>query len=192
MYSTHDLINRYLNKGYPNTYTLTKALAEELIHSYRNKFPINVIRPSVVMASCQEPFPGWIEGFNGATGLIAGISKGVIRSICLTKNCTLKYVPVDMLVNATIVSAVKRTTMKSSDIFYSTCTDSPESSMSFKFLRDNVIKNSHKNPFNSMVWYPMVTIFENTVLFKVFQMLLHFLPALLVDVVKILTGNKMT
>ena len=171
---------------------MTKALAEELIHSYRHKFPINVIRPSVVMASVQEPFPGWIEGFNGATGLIAGISKGVIRAICLTKKCTLKYVPVDMLVNATIASAVKKTTMKSSDIFYSTCTDSPESSMTFDFLRENVLANSHKNPFNSMMWYPMVTIFENAHHHKIFLMLLHFLPAFIIDGVQMMTGKKMT
>lgn len=151
-----------------------------------------MIRPSVVMASFQEPFPGWIEGFNGATGLIAGISKGVIRTICLTKECTLKYVPVDMLVNATIASAVKRTTMKTSDIFYSTCTDSPESSMTFEFIRENVVASSHKNPFNSMVWYPNVTIFETAIYHKIFLMLLHFLPAFIMDGVQMLTGKKMT
>ncbi|CAO1328087.1 unnamed protein product [Diamesa serratosioi] len=182
----------YLNLGYPNTYTLTKALAEELIHSYRTKFPINVIRPSVVMASYQEPFPGWVEGFNGASGLIAGISKGVIRSICLTEQCALKYVPVDMLVNATIASAVKKTTMKSSDIFYSTCTDSPESSMTFKFIRKHVLASSYKNPYNSMVWYPMVTIYENALMHKIFLMLLHFLPASIIDGLQLLTGKKMT
>ena len=53
---------------YPNTYTYTKGLAETYLEEYASDLPIAIIRPSIVTASWKEPFPGWIDGFNGPTG----------------------------------------------------------------------------------------------------------------------------
>ena len=181
-----------MSKGYPNTYALTKALAEELIHSYRNKFATNIIRPSIVMAAYQEPFPGWIEGLSGATGVFVGISKGVVRSICYASNYTLKYVPVDVLVNATIASAVKRSIMKSNHTFYTTCTDAPDNSMTFDFFTKRMIENTYKYPLTSIIWYPTKTNFENTTHHRMSLIFMHFLPALIMDCMQKMAGKKMT
>ncbi|CAO1328112.1 unnamed protein product [Diamesa serratosioi] len=187
-----ELTKDFLSRGYPNTYALTKALAEELIHSYRNKFPTNIIRPSIVMAAYQEPFPGWIEGLSGATGIFVGISKGIIRSTCYAINYTIKYVPVDILVNATIASAVKRTTMNSNNTFYTTCSDTITNAMTFDFFTNKMIENTYKYPLTSIVWYPTKTNFEITSHHKLSLIFMHFLPALLIDCSLRITGKKMT
>ena len=171
---------------------MTKALAEELIHLYRNKFATNIIRPSIVMAAYQEPFPGWIEGLSGATGVFVGISKGIIRSTCYATKYTLKFVPVDILVNATIASAVKRTTMNSNHTFYTTCSDSLTNSMTFDFFTEQMIENTYKYPLTSIVWYPTKTNFENTTHHKLALIFMHFLPALLFDCTLKIAGKKMT
>lgn len=44
----------------PNTYTFTKALAEQIISDYQNDLPIVLFRPSIVISSMKEPFPGWL------------------------------------------------------------------------------------------------------------------------------------
>ena len=37
------------------------------------------VRPSIVGASWKEPFPGWIDNFNGPTGIFAAIGNGLLR-----------------------------------------------------------------------------------------------------------------
>lgn len=69
---TLDMITPKLLNGLPNTYALTKGLTEDLVHSYSQKFPIAITRPSIVTAAWKTPFPGWIEGINGPTGLMIG------------------------------------------------------------------------------------------------------------------------
>ena len=41
----------------PNTYTLTKAVAEKLVDEERGNIPCCVIRPTIVAASYREPVP---------------------------------------------------------------------------------------------------------------------------------------
>lgn len=57
-------------KLYPNTYAFTKHLAEILIQqaAANDSLPCLIIRPSIICAAVNEPFPGWIDNFNGATG----------------------------------------------------------------------------------------------------------------------------
>lgn len=90
-------------KGLPNTYAYTKALTEDLVNSYSGKIPIVITRPSIgipiclyhlkfafeneffdknyslkwkVTAAWKEPYPGWVEGMNGPTGLMVGAARG--------------------------------------------------------------------------------------------------------------------
>ncbi|KAJ8786070.1 hypothetical protein J1605_006650 [Eschrichtius robustus] len=43
----------------PNTYTYTKALGEMVVQQESGKLNIAIIRPSIVGATWQEPFPYW-------------------------------------------------------------------------------------------------------------------------------------
>ena len=52
-----DLLTPQLVHPRPNTYTFTKALAEQLLLEEREHLPTAIVRPSIVGASWQEPFP---------------------------------------------------------------------------------------------------------------------------------------
>jgi len=52
----------------PNTYTYTKALAEQLLEKECGDIPLAIVRPSIVTAAAKEPLPGWIDNLNGPTG----------------------------------------------------------------------------------------------------------------------------
>lgn len=58
----------------PNTYTFTKALAENLLVDEAGGLPVAIVRPSIVTAAWKEPFPGWIDNVNGPTGLLTAVS----------------------------------------------------------------------------------------------------------------------
>lgn len=55
-----DILTPKFTHFMPNTYTFTKSLAEQIICDYQNDLPIVLFRPSIVISSMKEPFPGWI------------------------------------------------------------------------------------------------------------------------------------
>ena len=42
---------------YPNTYTLTKGLAEHIVTTENGDMPVTVVRPSIIAGSYKEPSP---------------------------------------------------------------------------------------------------------------------------------------
>lgn len=58
----------------PNTYTYTKQLAEHILVNEGKDLPLAIVRPSIVGASWKEPFPGWIDNYNGPSGLYIAVS----------------------------------------------------------------------------------------------------------------------
>lgn len=50
-------ITKPLMGKYPNTYTFTKSLAEQLLHEEASDLPLIVIRPSVVSSTLNDPMP---------------------------------------------------------------------------------------------------------------------------------------
>ncbi|XP_039312996.1 putative fatty acyl-CoA reductase CG5065 [Solenopsis invicta] len=55
---------------HPNTYTFTKNLAEQIVMKKGKNLPIAIVRPSIICAANQDPFPGWIDNINGITGTV--------------------------------------------------------------------------------------------------------------------------
>ena len=56
-----ELLTPQLVAPRPNTYTFTKALAEQLLLEEKEHVPTSIVRPSIVGASWQEPFVVSIE-----------------------------------------------------------------------------------------------------------------------------------
>ncbi|XP_007941384.1 fatty acyl-CoA reductase 2 [Orycteropus afer afer] len=86
----------------PNTYIYTKALAEMVVQKESGNLNMAIIRPSIVGATWQEPFPGWIDNINGPTGLIIAAGKGFLRALRATPMAVADLVPVDIVVNLTL------------------------------------------------------------------------------------------
>ncbi len=55
---------------HPNTYCFTKALAEQLVMTEAAGLPLAIVRPSIVVAAWKDPVPGWVDNFNGPTGIL--------------------------------------------------------------------------------------------------------------------------
>ena len=63
-----DLLEEEILKIYPNTYTFSKNLAEQIILNNSDSLPVAIVRPSVIGASIKEPCPGWLDNIFGLTG----------------------------------------------------------------------------------------------------------------------------
>ena len=45
-------------------------MAERIIEKERGDLPLAIFRPSIVIGSVAEPFPGWTDSINGPTGML--------------------------------------------------------------------------------------------------------------------------
>jgi thioester reductase-like protein len=94
--------------GWPNTYTLTKSLAESLIVNFMQKspqIPVAIVRPAIVESSIRQPFLGWNEGINTSASL-SYLLGTYFRQLPTNERKCLDIVPVDLVCRAmTLISA---------------------------------------------------------------------------------------
>ncbi|KAI8512893.1 hypothetical protein Bbelb_095320 [Branchiostoma belcheri] len=94
-----------LVRDHPNTYTFSKGIAENLLIEQRGHVPLAIIRPSIVTATWREPLPGWVDNFNGPTGIFIAIGKGILRTMHGDPEAKADIVPVDVPINLMIAAA---------------------------------------------------------------------------------------
>ena len=175
----------------PNNYSFTKALAESLLASESNGLPIAVMRPSIVAASWKEPMPGWVDNLKGPSGVIAGIGKGVLRTIYCRRNSVADLVPVDVCIN--FLCAIAWETANSGSgkpIKVYNCTSgslNPITWGQMEVLLPSAIK---KAAFEGTLWAANISAKKNLHINKLHQLLFHYGPALWVDLFCRLLGRQ--
>lgn len=88
--------------GHPNTYTLTKCLAEHLLLERRGEAALTIVRPSIVSASWRWPFPGWIDSTAAFAGFVALVGSGAMRAVIGDPTARVDVVPVDWVAERTL------------------------------------------------------------------------------------------
>jgi thioester reductase-like protein len=91
--------------GHPNTYTLTKCVAEHLLARRAGDLPLTLVRPSIVSASRAHPRPGWIDSFAAFAGFVALIGAGRLRAVAGDPEARLDVVPCDAVAERVIEAA---------------------------------------------------------------------------------------
>jgi len=91
--------------GHPNTYTLTKCVAEHLVARRAQGLPITLVRPSIVSASRARPRPGWIDSPAAFAGFVAAIGTGRLRVVAGDPLARLDVVPCDEVAERIVEAA---------------------------------------------------------------------------------------
>jgi len=91
--------------GHPNTYTLTKSLAEHLLARRRGGVPLVFVRPSIIAAAHRRPFPGWIDSSAGFALFAIGIGSGRMQAVMARPASRLDLVPVDAVAERVVDAA---------------------------------------------------------------------------------------
>uniref|UniRef100_A0A8C6SGV6 Fatty acyl-CoA reductase n=1 Tax=Neogobius melanostomus TaxID=47308 RepID=A0A8C6SGV6_9GOBI len=178
-----------LIKERPNTYTFTKALAEYLIQQEAGDLNIAIVRPSIVGASWKEPFPGWIDNFNGPSGIFIAAGKGILRTMRASNNAVADLVPVDVVINATLSAAWFSGSQKPKNIPVYNCTTGGINP--FYWGKLYCINMTFKtNPLEQAIRRPNVNLRSNPFTNQYWTAVSHTLPALLYDGYLRLTGQK--
>lgn len=90
---------------FPNTYTISKALAEQILLSESERMNIAIVRPSITISAYKEPVPGWVQGLHGPTSFAILTCLGMLRICPFNKKTTQFLIPVDFVVNLMIASS---------------------------------------------------------------------------------------
>lgn len=96
----------------PNTYTYTKAMAENVASKYANRINVVIVRPSIVMSSMTEPTEGWVDTINGPVGLSVLGALGILQKIKVNSEVVFDLIPVDIVTNALVSIAWASTERK--------------------------------------------------------------------------------
>lgn len=178
-------------KGYPNTYALSKLLAENLAESFKDKFPIVITRPSIVTSAWQEPYPGWIESKkNGLAGILLSRGRGALRTLFSDPKAMMELIPVDIANNAILALTCKRTLMKGNDILYCNLTTKNLQTWTLKEYFDYELEVVKKYPLDLLLWYPYCPVTKNRLYFEYRRLCYHYFPALVADISCLLVGEK--
>ena len=93
------------SRGWNDTYTYMKFLAEQMVMELRGELPTAIVRPSIIESSFDEPEPGWLGGFRMCEPLIVGFGKGRLPDFPADPDIILDIIPVDFVVNAILAAA---------------------------------------------------------------------------------------
>ncbi|XP_067008713.2 putative fatty acyl-CoA reductase CG5065 isoform X2 [Anabrus simplex] len=104
-----DVVTKKLIGMKPNSYIFSKALAEAVINNYKDRLPAVIFRPSVVVATAEEPIPGYSDNFNGPVGLEAANFTGIALVNLVDPDVVTNYIPADITARGIIISSWRRT-----------------------------------------------------------------------------------
>lgn len=91
--------------GWPDVYTMTKALGEQLLVRDRGPIPLCLLRPTIIESALREPRPGWIDGLRTLDPVIVAYGRGQLRDFPADPGTAIDVVPVDVVVKATLAAA---------------------------------------------------------------------------------------
>lgn len=202
-----DTITPELIKGFPNTYTFTKNLAEDYVKTHAQGLPCVVFRPAIVIPTCKEPVVGWIDNHFGPTGIIVGVGAGLLRVIYVDKNLNAEIVPVgkfvqsvkisiitflfpDMCVNSLLASGWDVATSRHDNIPVYNFTTSPENPITWGTYCRLGIEHGSKIPTLKAIWYYTVTLAGSYPMALFLQFFYHMVPAFFMDLGLMFSGKK--
>jgi len=197
-----DRITPSILKEWPNTYAMTKAIAEGEIITYGKGLPVGVIRPSMIIATDNEPVSGWINNFYGPTGVVAATGIGLMRCMHADPNQIADIIPGDFVCNAVLASAwdihnhwqnyksANGLNMeKYEPKIYNIVSSSSNPLTWGEFLSYNMKFGIHA-PSIKAIWPFMLRLSKNKYEYTILCFLVHNVPAFIIDSLAKLTGRK--
>lgn len=179
----------------PNPYTWSKSIAEWYIEEHFQFLPIIICRPSIVINSYSEPFPGWADNIAGFSGISLLYGTGIAQQLIIDNKLKSDVIPVDFVANSLIICAAYRnSTFYTSNQKVVNLTSSTVNPVTWKEVFNNC-DYEYEFPSSKIV-RPVSKSYDNCykticdkIRFKI-QIFNHYLFAYLFDVICMILGYK--
>jgi long-chain acyl-CoA synthetase len=125
--------------GFPNTYTYTKAIGEQIAAA--SGLPFTIVRPAVVESTIRFPFAGWNEGINTSAPLIFILRQGGLQIPGSDNN--LDVIPCDMVASGLLLALGELLEGRAKPVYQLGSSDSNPCSMRRFFELSGLYKRRH-------------------------------------------------
>ncbi|XP_016415459.1 fatty acyl-CoA reductase 1-like [Sinocyclocheilus rhinocerous] len=136
---------------------------------------------------------GWIDNFNGPSGIFIAAGKGILRTMRASNNAVADLVPVDVVINTTLAAAwysgSQRHARPRSMLVYN-CTTGGINPFHWGEVEYCINMTFKTNPLEQAFRRPNVNLRSNPFTNQYWTTVSHTLPALLYDGFLMLTGQK--
>ena len=194
-------------------------MAEDLIRDENKNLPMGIFRPGIgkllyqvhflwsyglftlpinkiyipVASTAHEPFPGWIDNYNGPMGVATGCTSGIMRVVRCDGERVPNVIPVDLTVNALLacawdVAAQKK--RRGEDMLIYNYTSTVEAPITWERFRANMVKYANKYPPQTALWCAELTLRKQKYLYALSTLILHSIPGFILDTVARLAGKE--
>ncbi|XP_065850026.1 fatty acyl-CoA reductase 3-like isoform X1 [Euphorbia lathyris] len=165
--------------GWPNTYVFSKAMSEMHLVASKDNLPLVIIRPSMIISTYQEPFPGWIEGAKTIDSVIAAYGKGRLECFVYNPETVYDLIPADMVVNNMIVAMVAREKKYSTEIVYQSGSSS-RNQVTLSNIDDFMYRYFAANPLfekdGKPIQYHNLTLINSMSAYRLYLAIQYLLP----------------
>lgn len=194
-----DDITPHLLGDFPNTYAYTKACAEEIVRAYQGQIPMAIVRPSIIVSTYKEPFPGWINNLYGPVGITAAAMPGLLCSLHCDSVVNANIIPVDMVANAILASPwdderskaeIKENKKVLDDVRiynYESSTDQP---ITWGEFQQMTYEHGIQCPTIHSIRYYNLVLRKHLLWHQICVLFLHLIPGFIGDVVLKCLGKK--
>ncbi|CAD7078547.1 unnamed protein product [Hermetia illucens] len=178
-----NILEKKFSSFQPNTYTFTKSMAEHVVNDYKDKLPVLICRPSIVVSTIAEPIPGWIDNFNGPVGMLVASGVGVLRTVYGNPDVISDFMPVDVAIKSIIIAGYEKgmQTEKSKELTIYNCSTSNLRGVTTGEIIEIAKELIKLKPMEQMIWVPYGSLTSSKTLHYIRFFFLHLLVAILVD-----------
>ncbi|XP_037932388.1 fatty acyl-CoA reductase 1 [Teleopsis dalmanni] len=185
-----------LSGGFPNTYTFTKNLSESLVNDYRDRLPVAIFKPSVVLFSVEEPEPGFSPSLIGAMGVFALVAAGILKTVYINRSIpldiTLQDIGIKVLLYNTVAASriyEKGVPTETPTYLSSSCTHTPFTFTEMcEAMDDNKVWDIASLERSFLI--PGVCYTQSRLLYKFLVFTKEVIPCMLGDVLISVFGHK--
>jgi len=165
---------------FPNSYVFTKRMAEHLLVENNTKnLPLYIIRPSIIGAALEEPFPGWTDSIGLAGGLYLLAGLGLLRELPGDPLNIGDIVPVDLVTNqiiASIPQASAQARQGKGVLYVNHCATSNVNPVNWKEVMEHLEAYWKRSPYESRIATPSVRMIKNQSMYEATFSLTRKLP----------------
>ncbi|XP_013098150.2 putative fatty acyl-CoA reductase CG5065 [Stomoxys calcitrans] len=187
------LKNKYTD-FFPNSYSFSKNLAEQIISDHSDQLPVSILRPVVVSPTYCEPEPGFFDNLNGPMGLMATLSLGISQMTFCKGELNLSLMPVDIITSLTIINASKCTmeTLEKKKVPLVIRNFAPRSLYKYSLHQSALIsaQKTDANPFQHCVWTPSTRMTDNMYWYLLWVFFVHIPMACIYDLLLVLSNRQ--
>ncbi|KAF5290693.1 hypothetical protein FQR65_LT01983 [Abscondita terminalis] len=178
--------------GFPNNYTFSKFLAEDLVRRRVGNLPVAVVRPTIIAPSLREPMPGWTNKYQSYPRTIISFASGLLHVLPSTPEDVIDIVPLDHTVNLVLAAAWelgRSPTNKTIQVY--NCGTSDQSPLPYGKSETLLDRYDAVIPSTKKIWHRFVIISHSVVL-KNFLFAFLIPIMYIVDLIQILGGKRPT